>query len=179
MASVLVTGFPGAGKSSVATELQTRGLRAIDTDNGISRWEDPEGKRVEVPANPDMAWLLLHHCMWVRQRLDRVLAACSNRSTALCGAAYNTGDYLPRFDLVILLQIDDDTMVRRLTDPRRSNEFGKTGATLEWSLDRRSWFEAEVLKADPRCVDARMPLAKVADEVIGIVREHGIDLSDD
>lgn len=65
-----------------------------------------------------MAWLRHHSWRWIEQRLNEVLSECLERSTALCGSAYNMADYLARFDLVILLQIDDATMVRRLTDIR-------------------------------------------------------------
>ncbi len=177
MTAVLVAGGPGSGKSSVAARLQTRGLRAIDTDDGLARWEDLEGTPVEFPVSPDMAWLRSHRWQWIEHRIEEVLAECEERSTVLCGTAYNMADYLACFDLVILLQIDDATTVRRLADPRRNNDFGIRGATLEWSLELRRQFEAEVLNVSPRRVDALRPLAKVVDDVIRIVQAHGIDLA--
>jgi hypothetical protein len=179
MTAVLVAGGPGAGKSSVAADLRARGLRSIDADYGFARWEDPEGTQVEPPPNDALTldWLRHHRWQWIDRPLNELLADSVERSTVVCGTAYNMVDYLARFDLVILLQIDDQTMVRRLADPRRNNDFGKTGATLEWSLKLRRRFEAEVLKVGHRCVDARMPLANVVDDVIRIVGERGIDLS--
>ena len=178
MTSVLVVGGPGSGKSSVAADLRARGLRSIDADYGFARWEDQEGMKVEFPPSPDIAWLRDHRWQWIDHLLKKVLAECIERSTVLCGAAYNMAEYLLLFDLVILLQIDDATMIRRLADPNRNNDFGRIGATLEWSLELRRRFEAEALMVEARRVDARKPLANVVDDVIHMVNERGIDLSD-
>ncbi|WP_020577992.1 hypothetical protein [Actinopolymorpha alba] len=177
MAAVLVVGGPGSGKSSVANGLRRRGLRSIDCDYGLARWEDPEGIPVEFPANPDLEWLRSHHWQWIDERFEQVLSECRERSTALCGASYNLANYLPRFELLILLQVDDATTAQRLADPRRNNDFGRIGATLEWSLDWRPRLEAEMLGAGAHGVDARQPLEQVVDDVIRISRAYGVDLA--
>ncbi|MBE1608523.1 hypothetical protein [Actinopolymorpha pittospori] len=86
-------------------------------------------------------------------------------------------DHLPRFDLLILLRIDEATMVRRLKDPGRANDFGRYGATLEWSLDWRPRLEAEMLEAGARPVDGQQPLANVVDDVLRLCTACSIDLS--
>jgi len=178
MASVLVSGGPGSGKSSVAEGLRHRGLQSIDSDYGLARWEDLEGTPVTMPACPSMEWLQRHRWQWIGEQLEQALRECRERSAVICGAAYNMADYLPQFDLLILLQIDAATMVRRLGDPGRNNDWGKAGATLEWSYDLRCRQEAELLEAGARCIDGRQPIEQVVVEVTRISRSCGIDLSD-
>ncbi|GAB3940264.1 hypothetical protein GCM10029976_057660 [Kribbella albertanoniae] len=174
MASVLVVGGPGAGKSSVAEELRRRGLRSVDADFVLARWERPDGSPVPFPAEaPSMEWIQRHRWHWVAERVDQVLA---ESPLVVCGTAANMGDYLARFDLLILLQVDELTMTRRLSDPRRTNDFGKSKATLQWSLDWRPQLEAEMLAAGAHPVDARQPLAAVTDEVIHLATTAGIPL---
>ncbi|HEX3993871.1 MAG TPA: hypothetical protein VHX39_22090 [Acetobacteraceae bacterium] len=178
MASVLVSGGPGAGKSSVAEGLRHRGLQTIDSDYGLARWEDLEGAPATMPAAPDLEWLRHHRWQWIGEQFERVLRECHERPAVICGAAYNMADYLPRFDLLILLQIDAATMVRRLAHPGRNNDWGKAGATLEWSFNLRRRQEAALLEAGAVCVDGRQPAEHVLDQIARICSGHEIDLSD-
>lgn len=52
MATVLVLGVVGAGKSTLAGELSRRGLLAVDSDEVLARWVDGDERRVEYPAEP-------------------------------------------------------------------------------------------------------------------------------
>lgn len=177
MASVLVVGGPGAGKSSVAEELRRRGLRSVDADFVLARWERPDGSPVSFPADaPSMEWIQQHRWHWVAERVDQVLAESQEQSLVVCGTAANMSDHLGRFDLLILLQVDELTMTQRLTDPSRTNDFGKSEATLQWSLDWRPRLEAEMIAAGAHPVNARRPLAAVTDDVIHLAKTASIHL---
>jgi len=125
-----------------------------------------------------MEWLRCHRWQWIDEQLDQALKECDERSLVICGAAYNMADHLPRFDLLILLQIDATTMARRLAAPGRNNDWGKVGATLEWSFDLRRRQEAELVEAGAWRVDGRQPVEHVVAEITRISRSHGIDLAD-
>ncbi|HVX43882.1 MAG TPA: hypothetical protein VHC49_08340 [Mycobacteriales bacterium] len=150
-------------------------MRSVDSDFGFARWEDAAGEPVDFPSRPSVEWLQRHQWQWQGGKLDELLHASRNRSLAVCGAAYNMADHLGKFDLLILLRIDESTMIRRLTDPSRNNDWGKVGATLDWSRELRRRQEAALTGAEP--VDARQPLGSVVDDVLRIIRAHGIDLS--
>jgi hypothetical protein len=125
-----------------------------------------------------MDWLRRHRWQWIGEQFEQVLRDSRDRPTIICGAAYNMADYLPRFDLLILLEIDAATMVGRLGDPARNNDWGKVGDTLEWSYDLRSRQEAALLAAGAQRVDARRPVEDVVDEIARMSRDCGIDLAD-
>lgn len=177
MASVLLVGGPGSGKSSVASALHTRCLHSIDLDYGYARWEDSHGLPTEFPTAPDMAWLTEHHWQWIADRLGNALDETRSHTGVLCGAAHNMNDYLELFDLLILLQIDDATLQSRVTDPQRNNDFGQVGDTLTWSRAWRPQLEEDMLRRGARPVDARRPVSDVVNEVIEICRSNGTPIS--
>ncbi|MBM7783774.1 hypothetical protein [Tenggerimyces flavus] len=177
MATILLAGGPGAGKSTVTAAVRARRLHAIDLDYGYARHETPEGHPVDFPAEPDLDWLTSHHWQWIDDRLDEAVAECRDRTGLLCGTAFNMFDRLDRFDLVLLLRLDDDTMERRLRDPRRDNPFGKTGDTVAWSRRWRRTVEAELLGRGVRAIDAREPVDRVVGDILAACAAAGYPLS--
>ncbi|WP_344161223.1 hypothetical protein [Kribbella yunnanensis] len=152
-------------------------MRSVDADFVLARWEDPDGTPVAFPADmPSMEWIQRHRWHWGAEQVDQVLAESRQHPVAVCGTAANMGDHLARFDLLILLQVDEPTMTQRLTDPNRNNDFGKTPATLQWSLDWRPRLEAEMLAVGAHPIDAQQSLAVVADQVIRLATDCGIYL---
>ncbi|MGW2181838.1 AAA family ATPase [Streptomyces sp. NPDC001732] len=171
VAAVLVLGVAGAGKSTLAGELDRRGLTAVDSDEVLARWVDGEGRCVEYPAEPDSAWLAAHHWHWDGARLDALLRKAAG-TLFVCGTALNVVSFIPRFDLVILLELDTETMVRRVAS--RSTTFGRTGVTREWLLSWAPGFQRGVKQLGARVVDARLPAKCVADTVIRLAEEQGL-----
>lgn len=123
-----------------------------------------------------MEWIQQHRWHWVPERVDQLLAESREHPLVVCGTAANMGDHLARFDLLILLQVDAPTMIQRLTDPSRNNDFGKSESTLQWSLDWRPRLEAEMLAAGAHPVNALQPLAAVTDEILHLTTTAGIHL---
>src|SRR4030081_2203883 len=134
MAAFLVTGNPGAGKSTLAQELARRGLATIDPDYDpeLSFWEDDAGNRVsksEGPAAPDEQWLRETRWVWNRHRLQDLLTQQPG-PVFVCGIALNIDQVLDLFDRLFLLRIDADTQEQRLlahdtSHPPRRSEAGR------------------------------------------------------
>lgn len=114
MASVLVAGGTGTGKSTLVSSLRAQRLHAIDMDYGYARWEDRHGRTVPLPPEPDFAWLAENHWQWIDEELNQAVADCRSRTSVLCGTAANMFDRLTRFDLLLVLQIDDATLESRV-----------------------------------------------------------------
>lgn len=178
MAAVLVAGGPGAGKSSVARLLYERGYRSVDLDFGPARFEDADGNVVGFPQDPDAAWLRDHHWVWVPERLEWMLDRCRQQSAVLCGTSQNMWGYLRRFELVIFLSIGPETMLRRLGDPARDNDFGRVGGTVRWSLDWLPDLERDMISSGATCIDADRRLDDVVDNILAICGDHGIDVTE-
>ena len=74
MAAFLVTGNPGAGKTTTASALTERGFDAIDTDE-IAGWETATGRAATQPEDPTGGWLLDHRWVWNARLLDEAIQA--------------------------------------------------------------------------------------------------------
>jgi RNase adaptor protein for sRNA GlmZ degradation len=111
VASVLVTGMSGTGKSTVLAELERRGHRCVDTDEGD--WCETV---LDETGSPDR---LL--------RLDEVEALLDTPSEGqhlfVSACASNQGALYERLDAVVLLAAPTDVMLARVAT-RTTNPFG-------------------------------------------------------
>jgi len=164
----MITGISGAGKSAIAAMLTSRGLAVIDADHDplLSRFVDRAGGVVEFPAAPDLAWLSRHTWEWNPARLDELIQAAAPATLYVCGDAANQLDLADRFTDVILLAIDEATMLARLDAPSRSNEWGRIGDTREDLRSRLSAYQGRLRASGAFPVDATQPLNDVVDAIL-------------
>lgn len=164
----LVTGVTGSGKSALARELARRGHHAVsaDGDSQLCTWIDRDGTRVPRPDAPDLAWLRTHRWVWRPYRLDQLIAEAADDPLWLCGNAGNLTLLRDRFEIVYLLDIDLATMLHRIGNPNRGNDFGRTGDTLTLLTETFHDIRAYLLRLRPVVVDASRPLAQVAEDVL-------------
>ena len=167
--NVLIDGVSGSGKTSVATELQRRGHHVVHGDRELKYRGDPRtGEPLAVPESfPDerarAEWVSAHLC-WP---LEQVRALVEDRSAAVtffCGGSRNSAQFLHLFDEVLVLDVDLDTMNRRL-DERPADEWAGQGRPVERELAvqlhrTRANLPPGVL------IDATRPLALVVDEIL-------------
>ena len=155
----------------MAAELARRGMASIDTDADprLARFVDGAGRVVQRPADPDFAWLARHRWEWDPVRMEEVLARVSAGTLFVCGGASNETDFFACFQQVFLLEIDEPTMLRRLDDPDRANDFGRTGDTRE---QLRRWlpdYQARMRARGAVVIDATVPLGSVVDAILARV----------
>jgi hypothetical protein len=112
----LIEGVSGTGKTSVCKELQRRGYYAINGDTELAYQGDPEtGKPTDG--------LTHEHHVW---HVDKVKALVANQDEAVaffCGGSRNFSRFVDLFDGVFVLEVDLDTLNRRL-DERTEDEWG-------------------------------------------------------
>jgi hypothetical protein len=167
MSAVQITGWSGAGKSAIATVLARRGLASIDTDDDpfLARFVDPTGAVVECPAAPDLAWLARHSWAWDPARLDALIRAAAPATLYVCGGAANELELADRFTHVLLLEIDEPTMLARI-DARQDNDWGRIGDTREYLRRFRPGYQARLRASGAIPIDARQPLDQVVDAIL-------------
>jgi hypothetical protein len=163
----LVTGNPGAGKSTVARELRGRGLLAIDPDDDpqLSHWQDAAGEWVLGPERPDQTWLTTHRWVWSRARMEELIAG-HDEDVFVCGIARNQDDLLDLFDRVFLLQIDGRTQEARLAAHDSLHPPGRSDAGRREIREGRLIFEAHMLSLGAVALDGGAATASVVDDLL-------------
>ena len=170
MRVVQVAGSSGAGKSALSRHLRDLGQHTVSTDgaDGLCRWVDAAGALAERPDEPSVSRLGAHHWVWDLARYSDLLASFAPAVGAgklfVCGSAAN--DDLVDFDAIVLLDIDEPTMVARVLDPARGNDFGRIGDSLEALVAELPSVRERYLRRGAVVVDATRPLSTVAASVL-------------
>lgn len=146
----LISGLPGTGKTSVCTELQTRGYKAIDADYTFGYQDDSD-------------WL------WDEGKVEQILNDDSEK-IFICGSAGNRDKYIPRFDKVFILSVDDNTLRRRLLN-RTNNNFGKDPDILAKQIERNQGLKEYSMKRGRIVIDATQSVTAVADDILAHTNE--------
>jgi broad-specificity NMP kinase len=132
-------GVGGTGKTSVCKELQRRGYHAINGDRELAYQSDSEtGKPTDG--------LTHEHHIW---HVDKVKALVANQHEAVtffCGGSRNFSEFIDLFDGVFVLEVDLDTLNRRLGErPEMSGaENKRNGNSLRDCIKRKKTFRRTV-----------------------------------
>jgi hypothetical protein len=121
----LIEGGSGTGKTSVATELERRGYHVIHGDRVLAYVGDPEtGQALAGPPEgvaDRIAWSHAHW-IWPVDKVRSFVADTTHPVTFFCGGSRNFHKFVGLFDKVFVLDIDVQTLNRRLDG--RPNEPG-------------------------------------------------------
>ena len=152
----LVEGVSGTGKTSVCDELRRRGYHAIHGDRELSYQGDPEtGEPVDGVAH--------EHHIWDVDKVKALVAGQTNAMSFFCGGSRNFPRFIHLFDGVFVLEVDIDTLNRRLA-PRAENEWG--GRSSERDLIARLHATKEDVPKNGVIIDATASIAHVVDEIL-------------
>jgi AAA domain-containing protein len=152
----LIEGVSGTGKTSVCKELQRRGYYAINGDNELAYQGDPDvGKPTDSFGHG-------HH-IWHVGKVRTLVANHDEAVTFFCGGSRNFSCFVDLFDGVFVLEVDLDTLNRRL-DERTEDEWG--GRQTERELILRLHRTKEDIPKNGIVIDATAPLARVVDEIL-------------
>lgn len=157
----LVEGVSATGKTSVCHELRRRGYHAINGDRQLAYQGDPEtGEATDTASH--------HHHIWDVERVRALAADDREPVTFFCGGSRNFSKFIDLFDEVFVLDVDLDTLHRRL-DQRPPDEFGSEPS--ERALVVRLHRTKEDIPATGVVIDATRPLAEVVDEILRHVEQ--------
>ncbi|MGI8415752.1 MAG: AAA family ATPase [Nakamurella sp.] len=157
----LVEGVSGTGKTSVCRELQRRGYHAINGDRELAYQGDPEsGEPTEGLGH--------EHHIWHIDSVKSLVANHEDAVTFFCGGSRNFSKFIDLFDGVFVLEVDLETLNRRL-DERPDDEWG--GKQSERDLITHLHQTKEDIPRGGIIIDATMPIACVVDEIIRQIRK--------
>ena len=143
---------------------------STDGTDGLCRWVDSAGLTVQRPASPSASWLAANRWVWDLAVFHELVDAWPREGVSplyVCGTAANDGEV--RFDAIVLLDIDEPTMVARVLDPARGNDFGRCGDSLEALVRELPLVRSRYLDRGAVVVDATAPLSTVATAVLAAV----------
>ena len=156
MRNYLIEGVSGTGKTSVCEELQRRGFHCIHGDRELAYQGDPE---TGIPTEG-----LRHtHHIWNVDKVKAIIASKDEAVTFFCGGSRNFSKFIDLFDGVFVLEIDLETLIRRL-EKRPKDEYGGTQTQREHVA--RLHQTKEDLPKNGIIIDATAPLSQVVDEII-------------
>uniref|UniRef100_UPI0030C804EE hypothetical protein n=1 Tax=Enterococcus faecium TaxID=1352 RepID=UPI0030C804EE len=107
------------------------------------------------------------HHIW---HVDKVRALVANHDEAVtffCGGSRNYSKFIDLFDGVFVLEVDLNTLNRRL-DQRPENEWG--GKKTERELIVRLHQTKEDIPKNGMIIDATAPIEQVVDEIVVIAK---------
>jgi adenylate kinase family enzyme len=163
----LIEGLSGTGKTTVAEELQRRGYHVLHGDRELAYQGDPEtGEPVDEPGHQNemdkVVWRQ-ERWIWNVDKVKSAIADHSNSVTFFCGGSRNFHRFIDLLDGVFVLDVDLDTLKRRLAG-RPEDEFG--GRPVEQDLVARLHAtKGDIPKGDV-VIDATAPLERVVDEIL-------------
>jgi len=170
----LIEGVSGAGKTAVATELQRRGYQAVHGDRELVYRGDPETGQPMVPetAMPTAIWMSEHQ-IWDVEKVRAFVANQEAAVTFFCGGSRNFSNFIDLFDGVFVLEVDRDTMNRRI-DQRLAldpTDFG--GTPEERDLIEQLYATKGDVPKNAMSIDATAPIARVVDDILSKCGEGG------
>jgi hypothetical protein len=152
----LIEGVSGTGKTSVCRELRRRGYHAINGDTDLAYQGDPE-------TGKPTGGLTHEHHLWDVAKVRALVADNEAPVTFFCGGSRNFSTFVDLFDGVFVLDVDLDTLDRRL-DARPADEWGHRPE--ERALVHRLHRTKPDVPADGVTIDATAPLSDVVDEIL-------------
>ena len=157
----LIEGVSGTGKTTVCDELRRRGCHAIHGDRELSYQGDPE------TGEPLDDYVHEHH-IWDVGKVRSLVADQRNAMSFFCGGSRNFHRFLDLFDEVFILDVDLDTLSKRLA-VRPGDEFG--GKSIEHELIARLHATKKDVPKNAVSIDATAPIARVVDKILMKCRE--------
>jgi thymidylate kinase len=153
----LIEGVSCTGKTSVCDELARRGYHSIHGDRALAYQGDPKtGEPLDGFAHG-------HH-IWDVDKVRALVADRSHAASFFCGGSRNFDRFIELFDGVFVLEVDLDTLNRRLA-LRPEDEWGGPASECE-SNARLQHATKEDIPKNALLIDATAPIARVVDTIL-------------
>lgn len=163
----LVEGGSGAGKTTVAEELERRGYHVIHGDRTLAYYGDPKtGQPAQAPQldnEADSVRWGYEHWIWPAEQVKALIAERTNPVSFFCGHSANSADFIQLFDGIFFLEVDAETLSQRLSK-RPPDEFG--GKPIEQELVMKLNQAKADIPPGAVIINSSAPVTHVADEIL-------------
>lgn len=164
----LITGLPGSGKSTVRTELKSRGYKAYDGDEDrLAHWFNietglpvKEDARVRAPE-----FLRTHSRDIARETIEKLVAEAGDEPVFLSADPENEEELNDLFSEIFALIIDDETRNHRLA-VRTNNQWGKLAHEIAYSEAYGKKWRKLCARSDYITLDATQPTEDIVDRIL-------------
>ncbi|MDQ0632377.1 gluconate kinase [Arthrobacter pascens] len=160
----LIEGVSGTGKTAVCEELKRRGFHAINGDRELAYQGNPETGR---PVAGVTGISVHDHHIWDVDSVRAQIADESEAVTFFCGGSRNFPKFIDLFDGVFVLELDPETLYRRLNQ-RTPGEWG--GRPEEREMIKHLHRTGEDVPGNAIKIDATVGLAEVVDAILSAIR---------
>lgn len=168
MKKIYITGVSGTGKTTVAKELEKRGLYAISIDEveNLCAWVNKKTGEKDGGKNTVLNGEFVDTHDWICdiEYLKKLLDTDVNIAFVL-GMAGNQEEFLHLFDKTLLLQCSPETFCKRI-ESRTDNDFGKDKQIQQQILDRYQPYAEEMLSKGAIPIDTEKGINEVVEEII-------------
>lgn len=162
-----ITGVSGTGKTTIAEELNKRGIHAIDIDyyeNKLCSWKNKETKeKAHFEYGIGLDFLKANGWYCDVERLKELINI--NEDVYVVGMTENQDDYLDLFDKVFILQCSERIFFKRIDD-RTTNGFGKDPSEKEHILSFYKNYETDMIKKGAIPINAEESIDNVVNAII-------------
>lgn len=152
----LIEGLSGSGKTSVCSELQRRGYHSIHGDRELAYQGDPR-------TGEPLSGLSHEHHIWDVNKVRALIADKSHPASYFCGGCRNFMYFIDLFDGVFILEVDLETLNRRLSE-RSEYEWG--GRPSDRTFIARLHATREDIPKAGISIDATAPIGRVVDDIL-------------
>ena len=167
---IYITGAPGVGKSTVHRTLLGRGYESYDVDDGFAHTYNLQtGKPVSINK-------LLHTRAWHEnnewrmslERVKQLAEQIKDRKAFLCGVARNDADVLGMFSHIVVLNVDEEILRKRLSS--RKVRFGTAQEEQELAIEWRRAAQGRYREHGAQVIDASRPVNEVVDDILKLTK---------
>ena len=163
----VVEGVSGSGKTSVCDALVRRGYHALHGDRVLRPDAGHPNLLVHPTSGPldeaEIAARIHKQAIWDMAKVLQHVEDRQHDVSYFCGGFRNHAELLGLFNGVFVLEVDAETLIRRLSR-RPADEFGGRGS--EQALIMRLHATREDMPRPAISIDATQPVDRVADQII-------------
>ena len=172
MPLIYITGPTASGKSTICERLRDLGYETYDTDKGgIRHWIDVKTgepiKAFQKDEVYDKLWMNEHRLGLPKSWLEKLKVGSNGKLVFVCGTSPIDHSDMGIYDKIMLLNIDEETLIRRLKT-RTNSQYGKKQRQFDNAV---KWRQATINRYNQLGaseIDANQPIDEIVNKILSL-----------